>query len=110
MNELTPDQIFEQLPRSFNADKAGNTRATYQFNLSGEGGGAWWVKVDNGTATSGKGEAEHPNVTMSCSADDYRKIAQGKMNPTVAFMQGKLKIQGDMALATKLASMFSLAS
>ena len=35
--------------------------------------------------------------------DDFAKIASGAMDPTMAFMQGKLKIAGDMMIAQKLA-------
>jgi putative sterol carrier protein len=34
-------------------------------------------------------------------------IASGKMNPTAAFMQGKLKVKGDMSLAMKLQGLLS---
>jgi putative sterol carrier protein len=34
------------------------------------------------------------------------KIFTGQMDPTAAFMQGKLKIKGDMGLAIKFQTMF----
>ena len=33
--------------------------------------------------------------------DDLVAIAQGKLNPQMAFMQGKMKIKGNMAAAMK---------
>ena len=37
---------------------------------------------------------------------DYVKISTGQMDGTAAFMQGKLKIKGDMGLAIKMQSLF----
>ena len=39
--------------------------------------------------------------------DDFLKLAQGALDPTMAFMQGKLKVAGDMGVAMKLQSLFS---
>ena len=104
--EVTPDMVFEQMPNFFQADKAGSTNATINFDLAGDEGGKWWVKIADGTATSGKGEAESPNLTLIADARDYVKITLGAMDPTAAFMQGKLKIKGDMGLAIKMQSLF----
>ncbi len=103
---VTADQVFEQMPSYFQADKAGSTNATYQFDLSGDQGGQYWLKVADGQATSGKGEADNPTVTLTAAAQDYVNIAMGKMDPSIAFMQGKLKIKGDMGAAMKMQSMF----
>lgn len=100
----TMGQIVDQMPAYFQPDKAGGTVATYQFDLSD--GGAYWLKIENGQATSGEGAAETANVTMTAKGEDFTKIFTGKLDPTIAFMQGKLKIKGDMGLATKMQSMF----
>ena len=43
------------------------------------------------------------------AAEDFLKLAEGKLNPTSAFMSGKLKIKGDMSLALKLQSLIGSA-
>ncbi len=104
--QLTPDQVFEQMPQHFQADKAGNTNALINFDLTGERAGKYWIKIHDGTAESGKGEGENPNLTLTADANDFIKIIFGQLDPTAAFMQGKLKIKGDMGLAIKFQSMF----
>src|ERR1700687_4878707 len=105
--QMSPDQIIEALPKYLIAEKAGSTKATIQFDLSGDGGGKWWMKIHDGVAESGKGEAPEPaSLTMLADAGDWVKIAMGKLDGTAAFMQGKLKIKGDMGLAIKYQSLF----
>ena len=101
-DQVTPDMVIEQMPQHLDPAKAGSTNATVQFDLSGDNGGKWWIKVHDGSAEAGKGEVENPNLTLLANADDYVKIALGQMDGTAAFMQGKLKIKGDMGLAIQL--------
>jgi putative sterol carrier protein len=100
-------EIFAQMPDAFLADKAGNLRATYQFNLSGEGGGDWAVTVATGTCTVVEGQAEKPELTIGMDADDFVRMISGELQPMVAFMQGKIKLQGDTSLALRLQELFA---
>lgn len=43
------------------------------------------------------------DATVSMSWDDFMALSDGKLDPMMAFMQGKLKIAGDMMIAQKLA-------
>lgn len=104
---MNATEVFAQMPEAFRPDKAGNLRATFQFNLSGEGGGDWAVSVADGTCTVVEGKTDNPDVTVGMLADDYVKITTGELQPVVAFMQGRLKLQGDMNLAMKLQDLFN---
>ena len=44
----TPQQVFDGMRESFQADKAKGVRAKYQWNLSGPNGGDWWIDVEDG--------------------------------------------------------------
>jgi putative sterol carrier protein len=105
--QFTPDQIVEHMPEFLIPEKAGSTKATIAFDLSGDQAGKWWVKIADGKAESGKGEpAEPPNLTLLADSADWVKIMTGQLDGTSAFMQGKLKIKGDMGLAIKMQSLF----
>jgi putative sterol carrier protein len=105
--QMTPDQIVEAMPEYLIPEKAGSTDATIQFDLSGDGGGKWWIKIHDGKAESGKGDApETPKLTLLADSHDWVNIMTGKLDGTAAFMQGKLKIKGDMGLAIKMQSLF----
>jgi putative sterol carrier protein len=105
-DELTPGQVIEAMPAYFQPEKAGNTNATIQFDLSGDQAGKWYIKVADGQASATEGQAETPNLTLLADGRDAVKIFTGKMDPTAAFMSGKLKVKGDMGLAMRMQSMF----
>jgi putative sterol carrier protein len=46
---------------------------------------------------------DHPaRCTISMSAEDFSDLIHGRLQPTSAFMQGKMRVDGDMGLAMKL--------
>ncbi len=48
-------------------------------------------------------EDKPADATVRLAWDDFMALAEGRLDPMMAFMQGKLKIDGDMMLAQKLA-------
>ena len=57
------------------------------------------IHIDGGSVTNDDKPAD---CTIAMSKDDFEKLAAGTLDPTMAFMQGKLKINGDMSVAMKL--------
>jgi hypothetical protein len=55
--QISPQEVFDQMPNALVPEKAGSTKAMIQFDLSGDQGGRWWVKIHDGKAESGKGDA-----------------------------------------------------
>ena len=47
-----------------------------------------------------------PTITITASSEDWLSIVNGRLNPQMAFMTGKLKVKGDMGLAMRLQSIF----
>ncbi|HNR33262.1 MAG TPA: SCP2 sterol-binding domain-containing protein [Candidatus Hydrogenedentes bacterium] len=90
-----------------NKDKIVRMEKVFQFNITGDGGGEWNVKIANDTVEVGEGKSESPNITLTATSQDWLDIVSGKLNGQTAFLTGKLKIQGDMTLAMKLATVFS---
>lgn len=98
--------IFDAMPANLNVDAAKGMNAVIQFNLTGDGGGNYNVSIKDGTATVAEGTHPQPNMTLTMAAQDYVDMIAGKLNGQMAFMSGKLKIQGDMGLAMKMQSLF----
>jgi len=59
----TPQQVFDGMRQSFQAEKAKGVHAKYQWELSGPNGGDWWIDVEDGTFKMGKGKIDNPTVT-----------------------------------------------
>jgi putative sterol carrier protein len=61
------------------------------------------VLVDgNASPPVGDGAGRSAQCTISLTIDTYEKLKSGDLDATSAFMQGKLRVAGDMGLAMKL--------
>jgi putative sterol carrier protein len=97
-------QFFEELPSRVDESKTAGMTNTYRFDV--EGAGSWTVDVQDGkVSVSQDGDAE-PDATIAVSEENFEKLVNGKMNPTTAYMTGKLKVKGDMGAAMKLQKLF----
>ena len=103
---MTTDEIFDHIAREYDPSSAKGLAGTIQFNLSGDGGGDWYLTVGAQGVDVGRGAAAQANLTVAATATDYLAIATGKMPPQVAFMQGKLKLKGDLGMAMKMQGLF----
>lgn len=100
----TVEEFFAALPGKVDPGKTAGINAVFQMNLSGEGGGQWYVSVEDGVPSVSRGEAPNPNITLSATAQDWLDIVNRKLSGQAAFMTGKLRVQGDISLAMKLQS------
>lgn len=102
------EETFRLVKNSLSDDIVKTTQAVYLFELSGEEGGKWFLDLKNKGGDVGSGEpSDKADVVMSMSTEDFIKMFTGKLKPTMAFMSGKLKIKGNMALAIKLEKLMS---
>ena len=60
--------------------------------------------VDDNGAHEGDAEAD---VTLTADVETFQQIFEGELNPTAAFMSGRLSIEGDMGQAMKLANLLN---
>jgi putative sterol carrier protein/acyl dehydratase len=98
--------IFEKMPSTFNADAAKGVDATFQFNISGEGGGDWYAEVKGETCKVEAGVHANPTSTIKMDAADFVDMINGKLSSMQAFMAGKLKISGDIMKSQLITKLF----
>lgn len=101
------NQVFEEMKQRLTPEKAQKINSSFQFDIGGEGGGKWHVDLTKQKEWITQGENSAMCTISVPKAEDWVSIATGKMNPTMAFMQGKIKVKGDMSLALKLQSLLS---
>ena len=95
--------FFDGLESNVDPARTAGMNNSYLFDV--EGAGQWVVAVDDGNVnvTEGSGEAD---TTIQSSEENFLAISRGELNPTTAYMTGKLKVKGDMGAAMKLQKLF----
>jgi putative sterol carrier protein len=96
------EEYFAKLDERLIADAAVGVNAVYQYNITGDGGGEWYVVFDNGQMSVHQGTHEKPGVTYTMDAKHYIDMANGDLDGTKAYLTRKLKVKGNLALAQKL--------
>lgn len=101
------DGVFEGMPERFAPEKASGVDAQVQWLVS-DGGEehAYAVTVAGGTCTTERTRVESPRVTLSTDVVSFAKMMTGKAQGPQLYMTGKLKIQGDLMLAQRMATFF----
>lgn len=78
----------------------GGFDGSVKFEIEGVGA----VLVDS----NGVRVADEPaDCTLKADADTFQAIMAGDLNPTAAFMSGKLSVDGDMGTAMRLGSILA---
>ena len=98
----TPAEFFEQMAVRIDPAKIQGLDATFQFHITGDGGGAWFATFVKGQPEVNRGTLEHADMTLTTTAETWADIVNGTISGQMAFLTGKLRIEGDLTLAIKL--------
>ena len=104
----TVKETMDLMATRFKPERAQGVSAVIQYEISGDGGGTWHATVKDGSCAITQGAAASSTLTLSMASPDWLDMIAGKLSGQMAFMQGKLKLKGDMALAMKISSMFGV--
>ena len=80
--------------------ESGGFEHSVKFDTGADGG----IVIDGATISTADGPAD---CTITLSLDDLESLISGGLNPTMAFMSGKLKIDGDMSVAMALSQLIA---
>jgi putative sterol carrier protein len=105
----TPAVIFAAIDARLRVDpaRAEGRSAAYAFDLSGETGGMFYIVLADGAGRAGKGAPDDPDVTLSMTAADFVAMTLGQLDGTIAFIEGKISMVGDIGLAVDLGAVFA---
>ena len=106
---LSISELMSKMPGAFLPEKAQGVNAVVHFKFTGEEAGDWNAKIADGKVVVAQGEpSEKATMTLTADSNDYVKIFTGELDGMSAFMQGKIKLAGDLNLAMKLMQMFKI--
>lgn len=100
-------KMLEDILATADVSKLNKINTVCRLELGGEEGGTAQIRLQNGTVKLQEGAPDSPDITISMPVTDFISLLNGKLNPTSAFMAGKLKIKGDMSQVFKLQELLS---
>ena len=105
---LTVADLMSKMPSAFIPEKAKGLDAVLQFKFSGAEPGDWYAALKDGQVEVQQGEHPNPQMTLMAKSEDYIQLFTGQLDPMKAFMDGKIKLKGDLNLAMKMTQFFKM--
>ena len=103
MEIKTPKEFFEKtLPEMFDSSKAAGLDVVVQLNITGDNGGDWHLIIKDQKLEVKEGTHEKPVITVKMKDTDYVDMINGKITGDKAYMTGKLRFKGNIAIGMKL--------
>lgn len=97
MSEDRIGRIRSEVSRRLGPDT--NLKATFKLDFNGDG----IVFIDGGAKPPTVSDEDRPaDCTIRVSLDDFEAMSEGRLDGTTAFMMGRLKVEGDRAIAVRL--------
>ncbi len=92
------DAMMRSMPHYFRGSEAKGLDFTCQFDLEGEGGGRWAMRVAGQRCQVQPGELEAPDLTVRCDATLFLAIHREEASPVIALLLGRIRLGGDRKL------------
>ncbi|MFN2612869.1 MAG: SCP2 sterol-binding domain-containing protein [Solirubrobacterales bacterium] len=108
------DEIFNRMADHIEPGRIGDTEAVVHFKIldrpQDQGGGydQYEVVFENGTAKLSEEPSRDATVAIKVKPVDFLKLASNRASGPTLFMTGKLKLEGDLMLASRLTSFFRI--
>jgi putative sterol carrier protein len=100
----TPEEVFTgRISRAVGRIEA-TEDTVYQFSITGDEGCEYIVDLNDRSVRPGKHDA--PGATIIIDSTDFIDMVEGRVAGPNLFMSGKLKVEGNIALAMKLGTIF----
>src|SRR5690349_13638158 len=94
-----------------NPDAAKAVGAKFQINITGEGGGSWFIDASESGPRLEQGDPGGAECTITMTVESFAKLLENpQANGMQLYFAGKLKVDGNQMLAMKLQKLFALGS
>lgn len=94
--------LIRRMPEAFKPEAAGNLSLRIVYAIDSP----MTVIVEHGTCQVMDGAIEAPDITLRIADKHLIKLMTGRMMGLTAFATGKLKVEGDYALAARIQHIF----
>ncbi len=98
----TPQQLVDRLCQSFNAEADPELGVRIQLDITGKGGGRWWLRIDRGECTTGEGNVTRPHLTVDMRVQQFVRLRLGESNAILGAVTGTIKFTGRLPLGEAL--------
>lgn len=98
--------MFRSLPLTFQRGPARGWRASYHFDLTGEGAVQATVEIDDGRLTVRDGLVGDADLRVTTDASLWIDIVTHRRSPVLATLTGRLRARGDRRLLARFAACF----
>jgi putative sterol carrier protein len=105
------DAIFTRMEQHFRADKAGGLDAVLHWKIFDRPGGGYdhyEVVLAGGRCLVNPAPSREPDLTLKAKPADFLKLVTGNASPTRMALRGRLRVQGDLTLATRVGRLFAI--
>ncbi len=105
-------EVFGRMERQFRPEAAGSLDAVIRWEVAGaadEPTAVWETAIADGTCTATPGRSDaRARVTLMLGDAEFLRLVSGNGNPITMFLTRKIKISGDIALASSLTHLFDI--
>lgn len=99
--------VLRGMAATYNPQMMSGLKAFIQFAVTGKQTGNWFLAIENDKCTFNEGSHAHPTVTIKTSSEVWLSIVNKEQDGQQAFLEGKYKVEGDMALMMNMRNLFA---
>ncbi len=104
----TPADLFEHhIKPVIGPELAKRVKGVYVFDISGPNGGVWRVDLKDAPGVT-EGDRSDMDISISLTDSDFVDMVHGRLNPQIAYMTGKMIVEGNSAFALKILKVLNI--
>ena len=96
--------MFENMAVAVDTRQLNGSPVTFQWDFSDTD--PWYIRVDNGSAAAVRGRAPKPDVTLSCTWEDWTQVVAGNADPRRLMLRRRIRPRGNLRLLMRMDKLF----
>lgn len=107
--ELILNEVFRRMPDHFRGDLAPDLEVLVEWRITGRPDGGedrWQIAIERGSCRVERDGDGAPALTFTVGPVDFLRLATGNVDGPQLFLYGRLEVDGDLVLATRIPTLF----